>query len=147
MTANTTDYRCTWTDAELNRIAALAHCVAPDCDPAGIALAFAAEGFTAQEAYDLIDHHYLDAGYVRSLCNAGRTVESVLMYELVDEDGDPILYEYQLAYVANDGSWDVARTFWACTDREAMRYADSEFPDDEDIYVLRDGRNINAGAY
>lgn len=78
MPPNTTDYRCAWTDADLDSVTALAHCVAPERDPAGIALEFAAAGFTPQEAYDLIDHHYLDAAYVRSLCDAGRTVESIL---------------------------------------------------------------------
>lgn len=77
MPANTTDYRCAWTDAEFDMITALAKCVFPE-DPAGIAFEFAAMGFSAQEAYDIIDHHYLDAGYVRSLCDSGRTVESIL---------------------------------------------------------------------
>lgn len=83
------------------------------------------------------------SGHVRVLDSRGRVVPA----DVVRIEATEQLREYQVAYVANDGSWDVVRTFWSSSDREAMEYAEFEYPEDDGIYVLRDGRNINGGAY
>lgn len=63
--------------------------------------------------------------------------------ELIDENGNPIVYDYQIAFAKTDGSFDVVRQFQSSSDDEANEYAEQEFPGTE-WYVLRDGRNINA---
>lgn len=82
---NTTDYRCTWTDAELLRITSLAAHCAPELDSAGIALEFAAHGFTAQEAYDWVDNGLYCARTMRTLIDFGHTYATLLDDELLEK--------------------------------------------------------------
>jgi hypothetical protein len=52
--------------------------------------------------------------------------------------------EYQIAFQAADGNWDIVKNFEACRDEAANRYAETAYPG-TDWYVLRDGQNINGG--
>jgi hypothetical protein len=50
---------------------------------------------------------------------------------------------YQIAYVREDGEWDIVRKFEAASDAEANAYAEREC-DNDDWYVLDQyGNNIN----
>ena len=50
---------------------------------------------------------------------------------------------YDIAFVCDDGSFDVVDNVHAATDDEANDYAEAEYAG-QDWYVLLDGRNINA---
>ena len=50
---------------------------------------------------------------------------------------------YEIAFVCDDGSFDVVDYVYAGTDDEANDYAEAEYAG-QDWYVLLDGHNINA---
>lgn len=53
--------------------------------------------------------------------------------------------EYRIAYLREDGSWDIVQAFLAAGDNEANAYAEENCHND-DWYVLdAAGRNINGG--
>jgi len=58
---------------------------------------------------------------------------------------------YQVAFVKEDGSWDIVSDFLARDDREAEEIAEASYGWDvygenqEEWYVLKDGKNINGG--
>ena len=55
------------------------------------------------------------------------------------------LPQYSIAFVMEDGSWDIVEPFHAANDDAANAYAEEHF-DGKDWYVLdARGRNINGG--
>ena len=66
---------------------------------------------------------------------------------MIDAENDPgysDLPEYQIAFMLADGGWDIVETFHAENADGANEYARQTYLDQE-WYVLRAGRNINAG--
>lgn len=54
--------------------------------------------------------------------------------------------EYRIAFVREDGEWDIVERIMALSDADANGYADRHYGDQEWYVLDRHNRNINGGS-